>query len=318
MNKQNVETVCENKYMNFSNIDISTMTIIGVANWNLNIEKLFENLQTTEYIVIPKKRGRKKKEIREDPNKHIKQGDIITLKYKDQIKGVDLKNKKPNGKKGYFRNSITVVMFVDGKLINFKISKNGKFQITGCKKDLHAELCTQYIWKYIKESPESSQICKIKKNENPSIIFLTMMTNIDFNLGFNINREALDDYINTKTSFNSILETSFGYTGVNIKIPLDKSKGNPSYNRLTLVDDKWVMDEVGGDVYFENLNPKDQKKELSKNRYNTFLVFHSGNVILSSKHHYYMRDVYDNFIQIVDSSRNIIEERVGVLQAPPS
>lgn len=299
------------KYTDFSNIEISTMTIIGVTNWNLNIEKLFDNLDTTEYIVIPKKRGRKKKEVKEDPNKHIKEGDIITLKYKDKIKGVDLKNKKPNGKKGYFRNSITVVMFVGGKLINFKISKNGKFQITGCKKDLHADLCTQYIWNYIQSSPESAGICKIKKNESPSVIFITMMTNIDFNLGFNINREALDDYINTKTTFNSILETSFGYTGVNIKIPLDKSCGEPSHRRLTLSDKFWIIDEIKGDVYFEGLNIKDQKKELSKNRYNTFLVFHSGNVILSSKHHYYMKDVYNNFIEIIDKSRNIIEEKVN-------
>jgi len=310
MNQSQTDEKKKHSYTNFSDIEISTMTIIGVTNWNLNIEKLFENLETTEYVVIPKKRGRKKKEVKEDPNKDIKEADIITLKYKDKIKGVDLKNKKPNGKKGYFRNSITVVMFVGGKLINFKISKNGKFQITGCKRDVHAELCTQYIWDYIQSSPECGQICKIRKNENPSITFLTMMTNIDFNLGFNINREALDDYINTKTSFNSILETSFGYTGVNIKIPLDKTAGEPAYTRLTLIQDKWMSDEIDGDVYFSTLCPKDQKKETSKTRYNTFLVFHSGNVILSSKHRYYMKSVYNNFINIVDSSRNIIEEKV--------
>lgn len=315
----------DTKYMKFSDIEISTMTIIGVTNWNLNIEKLFENLNITEYLVIPKKRGRKKKEIKEDPNRHIKDGDIITLKYKDKIKGVDLKNKKNNGKKGYFRNSITVVMFVGGKFINFKISKNGKFQITGCKKDIHAQLCTQYIWNYIQKSSESSSICRIKKNESPSVIFITMMTNIDFNLGFNINREALDDYINTKTLFNSILETSFGYTGVNIKIPLKctekkcldcekdgKCGGDPPYTRLILKGgDNWVLDEIEGDIYFSGLSSKDQKKELSKNRYNTFLVFHSGNVILSSKHHYYMEKVYKNFIEIIDNSRHIIEEKVG-------
>ena len=305
------KSICQ--YTNFSEIEISTMTIIGVTNWNLNIEKLFENLNTTEYIVIPKKRGRKKKEFKEDPNKHVKEGDIITLKYKDKIKGVDLKNKKNNtsSKKGYFRNSITVVMYAGGKLINFKISKNGKFQITGCKTDHHAELCTRYIWDYIQSSRDSIQICNIKKNETPTITFLIMMTNIDFNIGFNVNREALDDFINTKTSYNSILETSFGYTGVNIKIPLDKTRGEPCHKRLTLVGGKeWVRDQVEGEEYLLSLAPKDYKKEISKNRYNTFLVFHSGNVILSSKHKYYMKNVYDDFIKIVDDSRHIIQERV--------
>ena len=49
------------------------------------------------------------------------------------------------------------------------------------------------------------------------------MTNIDFNVGFNINREELDIYINSSTLFNSLLETSFGYTGVNIKILVDNT-----------------------------------------------------------------------------------------------
>lgn len=302
----------KNQYTDFSDIEISTMTIIGVANWNLNIEKLFENLVTTEYVVIPKKRGRKKKEVKEEPNKHIKEGDIITLKYKDKIKGVDLKSKKNNNsKKGYFRNSITVVMFVGGKLINFKISKNGKFQITGCKTDIHAELCTKYIWNYIQDSPESNQICNIKKDEKPTVTFLIVMTNIDFNVGFNVNREALDDFINTKTTHNSILETSFGYTGVNIKIPLDKSQGEPNHKRLTLEGKEWVKDDIKGEEYLLSLTQKDFKKENSKPRYNTFLVFHSGNVILSSKHRYYMKNVYDDFIKIVDSSRHIIQEKVG-------
>jgi hypothetical protein len=49
-----------------------------------------------------------------------------------------------------------------------------------------------------------------------------LMTNIDFNVGFTINRENLDKYINSNTDYNSLLETSFGYTGVNIKIPMQR------------------------------------------------------------------------------------------------
>ena len=46
------------------------------------------------------------------------------------------------------------------------------------------------------------------------------MTNIDFNVGFIINRENLDKHMNELENFNSLLETSFAYTGVNIKFPL--------------------------------------------------------------------------------------------------
>jgi hypothetical protein len=77
-----------------------------------------------------------------------------------------------------------------------------------------------------------------------------------------------------------------------------------------MVDDVWVPSSITHQDYFNSLSKKDQKKELAKERFNTFLVFHSGNVILSAKHYYYMKDVYDQFIQIITSCRDIIEEKV--------
>ena len=38
-------------------------------------------------------------------------------------------------------------MKVDNKLINFKISKNGKFQMTGVKYDEQAVKCIKFFWK---------------------------------------------------------------------------------------------------------------------------------------------------------------------------
>ena len=45
----------------FEEIPVSTKTIIGVSNLEMNIEELFEKLTVSTYIQIPKKRGRKKK-----------------------------------------------------------------------------------------------------------------------------------------------------------------------------------------------------------------------------------------------------------------
>jgi hypothetical protein len=58
----------------FEEIAVSTRTIIGITNWNINIEKLFDVLPTTEYNVQPKKRGRKRKgaEIENDDNENLK------------------------------------------------------------------------------------------------------------------------------------------------------------------------------------------------------------------------------------------------------
>jgi len=302
----------DHKYTDFKDIDVSIMTIIGITNWNLNIEHLFDIIPITDYVVVPKKRGRKKKEFKEDPNKDIKEGSIITTKYKDKFKGVDLKYKKnTSGKKEYFRNAISIVMFV-GKFIDFKISKNGKFQLTGCKNIEHAKKCVKYIFDYISITGNDDKVFKIKKDCNPECIFLTKMTNINFNVGFNINREEFHKYINSNTDYKSIFETSFGYTGVNIKIPFDTMTAEtyPMIHKIQLVDKYWEDIMIPYIDYYNTLQPKDKKKELNKERFHSFLVFHSGKIIFSSLNHYFMKNTYDKFINIVKDSRNIIEEKV--------
>jgi len=205
----------------FEDIPVSTKTIIAMTNLDLNLLKLYEKLPITPYTVILKKRGRKKKTAPENVNKDIPNGSIITIELeKKDLRGVRLKKKKKSAaKKGedYFRNSITIVMIVDGKHINFKISRNGKFQLTGCKSDNHAEDCVKYVWEHIRNDKE---ICS---NEYLTALFIPAMRNIDFSLGFKIDREKLDQYFNTETDYCSLFETSIGYTGVNIKIPFKKS-----------------------------------------------------------------------------------------------
>ena len=53
-----------------------------------------------------------------------------------------------------------------------------------------------------------------------------------------------------------------------------------------------------------------KKKELNKKRWNTFLVFHSGNVIMSGLGKCYMKDHFDTFVKIIKSSRKEIEEKL--------
>ena len=349
---------------NFDDIKVSTKTIIAISNLTINIEKVFAYLPVTKYTIVPKKRGRKSKEEEdvEDPNKNVSSGSIITVKCREYLRGVDLKKKKSNKRSAkYFRNAITIVMVIENKMINFKVSKNGKFQLTGCKNDEHAKKCIQYTWEYIRnmKDDEPQKISKdkplveseliedtpAKKRNNladstvqaicngmgapfwhesgsedpiytiqgdyPKVVFLTVMTNIDFNLGFFVNRENLDRYINLETDYISLLETSFGYTGVNIKIPLAKPV-NLDLCHLAYKDGEWISSMVPYSEYLKILTPKEKAKEAKKERYNTFLVFHSGNVIMSGMHPTYMRDIYYHFFDIMDECRDFIEEKLEV------
>jgi TATA-box binding protein (TBP) (component of TFIID and TFIIIB) len=297
----------------FDNIKISTQTIIGISNITINIENLFRKFIVTPYQIIEKRRGRKKKDDVQIEPEILDNGNIITIKFGDLIRGVDTNQKKKKGK--FFRNALTLVMFMDKKLINFKITKNGRFQFTGCKNIEHAMKCIQYMWSQINTSEyqiqvkldEGEELYKFTdKTEIFNIRFLTVMTNIDFNIGFPINREKLDEFINSQSVYNSLLETSFGYTGVNIKVKVDQAIDFDlpceKYDKTT---NEWTAYTVKySDFVKEPLN----EKYNSKSRYNTFLVFHSGNIIMSGYNTLFMRDCYKQFRTLLQSNRKHIEE----------
>lgn len=324
----------------FDSIKVSTKTFIVMTNMTLDIDKLFNYLPITEYVMVPKRRGRKKKNEPVDPNKDVKSGSIITLEYQNQIRGVDLKKKKKKNKDtkrgNYFRNSVTVVMIIDGKKINYKVSRNGKFQMTGCKRDEHGEECVKWFWKYIINSvgiysikrendllsesvsntdsdtdSDTEEKERSQKKSYLKAIFIPAMRNIDFGLDFFVDREKLDEYFNMCTDYHSLLETSFGYTGVNIKIPIFKPIQELQLKQIEYIDGKWnKVHYVPYDNYLKTLPEKDVAKKLKKQRYNTFLVFHSGKVIMSGMEETFMKDVYYEFLDIIRECYDIIEERL--------
>lgn len=185
---------------------------------------------------------------------------------------------------------------VNNKLINFKISKNGKFQITGCKSITDAKKIISYIWKLMNSSRDSY----ILSEPHFKVIYHTVMTNVDFNLGFIVNREALDKYINANTEYNSLLETSFGYTGINIKFFISHSLDLLEIPTFTYINDIWVESST----FYKDIPSKKKKK------YNTFLVFHSGNIIMSGMIEELMRPAFNAFQTIIKNCKNLIEEKL--------
>ena len=302
-------------FPDFNDIKVSTKTFIVKTNVSINLEKLYHYLPVTDYIMIPKKRGRKKKVEYVNPNKDIADGSIITMKFENNIKGVDLKEKKTQKKKRakWFRNSFTVVIILDSKPVNFKICQNGMFQITGCKFDEHAEKCITYIWDYIKDEKDIWTYHDETKQEL-EVLFVPAMRNVDFSLGFLIDREALSRYMSIQTQFYSLLETSFGYTGVNIKVPLEYNITDMEIKRITYdkENQSWKETMTTYTEYLEKLSEKERNKKLNKDRYNTFLVFHSGRVIISGLTAQYMKNAYYYFLDIIRACKDEIEEKLDV------
>lgn len=293
----------------FEEISVSTKTVIAQTNATYDIQKLFDKLPVSSYIVVKKKRGRKKQFLTTDPNANLPSGSIITMKYFEHLKGVELKPKKSRGK--YFRNALSIVMKVGDKLVNFKLSKNGKFQMTGIKTDFHAIECVKKLWQHILDLEDHTMYAIPGAQLN--VILKVVMTNIDFSLGFLVNREHLDRFFNQSTRFNSLLETSFGYTGVNIKFPIQ----GPIYDHLrvfslNLGTKIWGETKITFDEYLQSLSDSDRNKESKKKRFNTFLVFHSGNVIMSGAIKEKMKGPYLNFLEIIKECKPDIEEKLDI------
>jgi TATA-box binding protein (TBP) (component of TFIID and TFIIIB) len=301
------------KFPVFDDIKVSTKTFTATTNLKLEIKKIFEFLPITEYIVVPKKRGRKKKCEVVDPNLNILPGSIITLKCEGEVRGVEIKPKKnKTGKKiKWFRNSMTVVIILD-KPVNFKICRNGTFQMTGCKSHKHAELCVRYLWEYIKENKDLYEFTRNVKNQNNDtleVLFIPSMRNIDFSLN---NQNNLHEKYFADNNFHCLLETSFGYTGVNIKIPLIENISEMKITKLVHTENNWTEYDSTYSEYLNLLSEKEKNTKINEERYNTFLVFHSGKVIMSGLTRDFMRKTYYFFLEIMKEGFEHIEERLDV------
>lgn len=300
----------------FDDIPVSTKTIIVKLNLKIDLTKMTLSLPYVDYVIVPKRRGRKKKDPPPDPNSNISSGSIITLSFGEILRGVDLKKKKETNKntkkRGFFRNAATVVMIIEDKIINVKVCNNGKLQMTGCKSDDHAEIIVKYMWNYIKQYPEVYTFENNPQNleQDVEAIIVPAMRNIDFSLGFYVNREELDSYINDETEWTSLLETSFGYTGVNIKVPMEKNIRSLKLKKIICNGEVWFDKQVNYDEFLNTLTPKDRDKKLNKERNNTFLVFHSGKVIMSGICPELQRDVYYEFLDVIRRCYEWIEERL--------
>jgi hypothetical protein len=319
---------------NFDDINISTKTIISVTNMKIDLNSLYKYLPITEYVVVPKKRGRKKKITVLDPNLDVPPGSIIFVKFKTNWRGtiIKLKKKKSSGK--YFLNSVTIEFLLEnGKILNLKVSNNGKVQITGCKDKTHFVSSLRYLFHHIMyiEKYTGEKIYTIKKSINsldttPKAIFNVVMKNIDFKVDFSINRLMLDEYITKNTNFISLLEEDNKTTYVNVKLPLtrlyddylpciqfdvEKSKGlTPYESRPDLVKES--------DVHFKEYSKlidepeKELKKADDKNKkYHTFLVFQSGAIIQSGRGPE-MSEVYKKFMKMLLENKKLFEDKLDL------
>jgi len=285
----------------FDELTKSTKTIIALSNYIFHLDKIFKYLPLADYILIPKKRGRKKRGIMEDPNRFLIPGSVISTRSGNEIKGVDLrKKKKDDDDSNFFKNSLSLkIVLKYNKLIDMKMYSNGKIQMTGCKDDSQCYLALKYLYYIILKTEEltGEELCKLKNDQDTrnilpyncfSAILLDVMINRYFNLGFSIDREKLDSFMNKQEEFRSIYDGSMS-TGVNIKYKNECPFNDellvciiPKPDKLNISKD---MEEHFTSTKFDNflllMSEKEKMKLLNKTKHISFLCFHTGSAILS-------------------------------------
>jgi TATA-box binding protein (TBP) (component of TFIID and TFIIIB) len=275
----------------FDELKVSTRTIIASADVEFEIEGIFRKISIENTV---------------DAGSSRHETMIETMYYKDKMRTVEGYYQDSTRQKS-FRNALNIIMMIDGeKKINFKVSKNGKFQLTGCKDVAHAKIGVCSFLEMINRDCPDHML--LKGAEKIRVFFEIVMTNMDCGTGYCINRKALDGIINSKTTYHSLLETSFGYTGVNIKFPLDID-----WFGLPVPVMEWMPGKPGSLVETERpLEDMKTRPADVKKKYNTFLVFHSGQFIMSGMHERTMRDDYQKFMSILSENHDQIREHLDV------
>lgn len=292
----------------FKDIRTSTMTFLIKTNVNINLEKLFEKLPIKDVHINKKKPKKNELFI---PNGKVDDGDIVSMIYNGQVKGHDfriIRKKKRNMPQKYFRNCMNIVMNINSKNIFIKIYKNGSFQLTGVNNiDIPMKFFNKF-WSFLSTEKEIYNINDTNLVVNGMIV--PVLTNMDFDLGIIVDREKLSKYISMQNEFSSLLEATQGYTGVNIKIPMKVPFNEIVVDHFEYKEDtkSFLMTKIKYDEYINSMKPRDILQKLRKVRYNTFLVFHSGKVIISGMCPQTMSPVYDYFLTIMNRCYEDVRE----------
>lgn len=283
----------------FEELNVSTKTIVVKTNIDIFTENVFDTLPVVTIDVPPSIRSKKK--LKPFVMEHdFADGTIIALEYEKNCRGINIR---------HFRNQMSVIMIIDSKMIHFKVPLRGQIQLTGCNKDEHAEQCIKEFWNLLREyHTEEKPLYQFQNEETEFMaIFRVKMTNRHFRLGFTVDREALDLYINRNHSRGrSLVEDTFGYAGVNIKF---------DYTHKNIKLKTWIHNQLTGwrwkyvmyDDYLNSLSPKEYQTEISKKRKITFMVFRSGAIIISGPDAEHMRDEFYRFIELIKQCRPLIE-----------
>ena len=212
--------------------------------------------------------------------------DLVHVLYRKREKGEKKKRKvKPNPKN--FLNCIFLTFRSSCKKVNLNLFKNGVIQLTGCKGVDHSKTVLLSFWKVVRKTTLRHRFDCLE------CYLVSVMRNINFNLGFSIDREKLGNYI-VNNSNNYVISRVVGGFMDRFVIPVESIKDMPVY-RLKIENKEDI--EEGETVKYEEFS--NSKNKASK-KYITITIFQTGRVLFSGPHEKYQDPVIDWFFSLVE------------------
>lgn len=292
----------------FSTIKVSTQTFIIHSNLDaINLSLIQETIPLhVAYEDIS--------DDEDDEDCGIEFPRVIAVSYKGKHRG---KAKKRTTKADYpikegsknFLNCVSFTVQIDpNKNINVKLFNNGVFQLTGCKCYTHAQIALVVIWKVIQKTTN----IKYKQGTGFSDSYMeayvvSAMRNVDFRLGFEIDREALGTHIINNTDYK-IVPIIQGFMGIQLSIPID-TVADMIIHKISfppdLEDDEEFVDEKIRYDAFWVIKPS-EKIKAQKKKAITIAVFQTGKVLISGIDEMYQEPIFQWFIKEIKSIQDSI------------
>lgn len=206
----NIDEINNNSdsYPEPTELRVSTITAVAKTNFNLDLKKMFDNIQDDQLIS-------------EDSQKE----GVIKIKYGNILK---VKNNSPNNNsnvnnsKKTFYNQITSLILIKRdhffKVINVKIFNNGILQLTGLRKFEEGTYCIKLLIDFINNLHNKEIFLSYKDDSTYPRFFdyEIVLINSDYSTRFKIKRETLYEILLEKYNMYVTYEPCI-YQGVNSK-----------------------------------------------------------------------------------------------------
>jgi TATA-box binding protein (TBP) (component of TFIID and TFIIIB) len=269
--------------MAFDDIPVSTQTFTVRSNiQNIELNQFYDEIQASS--------------PRTD-SVGFSEAAILCVKYKEQRKGSDpekdLKTKRKRSvskeqevpKTTNFLNCVTLIVQIE-KRINIKIFRNGVFQLTGCKNIDNVQRCINLI---LNELSKSTTKCfQFEEGYDDFVIYIkSAMRNIDFDLGFKVNRTLLANRLTCKYAEDDdvIIPDAIG-NKMDVKIKIRINREELERLLITKITHPTHPDFKKEEVMYKDclhiIEPSKKLETKLKDKFISISVFQNGKVLLSA------------------------------------